>query len=278
MAEFWQLNAFFAQLRAERDGGRDGGRDVRLVDRDMNEDAIFYELPGGFQKAAYPVFPDGQKIASDGRVSRVVRRRELGEWIGTSKLWHTVIVQRVWRTLLKSPLEADADVTAELVAQSTANEGHLESVIRWVVLSDAFCRPSHPADHRLAGGAIGMYRSSGQLNDTIDLLKVVDSNDGASILFARNVGGDGTAIAAQVISTIPLLPAREAFVDQIGDSELRWKERIDHLFLYAVGRLPLATERRTIEAIQKKQSDQKKGLKTIMEVLSNSADGDSLLD
>jgi hypothetical protein len=274
MAEFWQLNSFFSQLRPERNAGQD----VRLVDRDMNEDAIFYELPGGFQKAAYPVFPDGQKIDTDGRVDQVVRRRELGEWIGTSKSWHSVIVQRVWRSLLRSSLDADTEITTQLVQQSASNGGELEALIRWIVLSDAFCRSSHPADHRLAGGAIGMFRANGRLNNTIDLLKVAEANDGGSILFAQNIGDNVNAIAAPVISTMPLLPVREAFVGQIVDSELRWKERIDHLFLYAVGRLPLASERRTIQAIHKKQSDESKALKTIMEVLSNSADGDSLLD
>lgn len=273
MSDFWQLNAFFAQLRAERDGDQ-----VRLVDRDMQEDVIYFELPGGFQKAVLPVFPDGQSIASSGNVASVVRRRELADWIGSSTLWHRVVVQRVWRTLLQSPLEGESSVTEALVSQSAAHAGSLATLTRWIVLSEAFGRASHPADHRLAGGVIGMYRADGQLKASRDLLRVAESNDGNSILLARAFdNSEPGVIAVAPIATIPLLPSRAAFVDQIVDSKLRWKEQVDHLFLHAIGRLPRSAERRIIAAIHQKQPDNRQALKTIMEALCNSADSDNLL-
>jgi hypothetical protein len=54
-------------------------------------------------------------------------------------------------------------------------------------------------------------------------------------------------------------------------SELRWQERIDHVFLFAVGRPPTAGERKVVDEIHAKQPDETKALETIMEALANSA-------
>ncbi|MEO1970081.1 MAG: DUF1549 domain-containing protein [Pirellulaceae bacterium] len=276
MSDYWQLNAFFGQLRQERDPR---SKEIRLIDRDMTDEVIFYEIPGGYQKAAMPVFLDGQTIVSDGRVESAVRREELGEWIGTSPQWHAVVVHQVWKTVFGMALNVDsnAELRLKLVEQSAAQGDKLETLVRWLVLSDAFCRvgaeevPHRGDGHWASNLPVGAYLAEVKYGPAVDLLNVASSNDGNSILSARNVADPSDSISVPVRTVVPLDADGVAFVDRIIRSELRWQERIDHVFLFAVGRPPTAGERKVVDEIHAKQPDEAKALETIMEALANSA-------
>jgi hypothetical protein len=282
MSDYWQLNAFFGQMRQDRDPS---SKEIRLVDRDMTDEAIFYEIPGGYQKAAFPVFLDGQRIASDGRsngrIDRSLRRAELGEWIGTSPQWHGVIVRQVWKIIFGTTLNVDRDAELQraLVEQSAAQGEKLETLVRWLVLSDAFSKvaseevPRRSDGHWASNLPVGAYLASVKFEPAVDLLNLASSNDGDSILSARSVGGPSNTIAVPIRIVVPLAADGVAFVDRIVNGELRWKERIDHVFLVAVGRPPTARERKVAGQIHAKQPTERKALSTIMEALRNSAAG-----
>ncbi|MEQ8848289.1 DUF1549 domain-containing protein [Botrimarina sp.] len=124
--QFWELNAFFRQTRAERVRGEPGQRaKARLVDRDFYGEGrgpmaavslapgqpeaaeTYYELRNGKLKVAYPVFIDGTSLAGvfkdrghdhgdSGRLALVNRREELAGLIAASPDFARAAVNREW--------------------------------------------------------------------------------------------------------------------------------------------------------------------------------------
>lgn len=104
--KYWEMNAFFRQVRAFRGGARarDGGV-AQLVDQDFlgesqGKSEIFYEMRNGLSKVAYPVFVDGQTIDQSGLVNVVNRRKELAEMMVESPYMTRSIVNRTWAHFL----------------------------------------------------------------------------------------------------------------------------------------------------------------------------------
>ncbi|MCA9210832.1 MAG: DUF1549 domain-containing protein, partial [Planctomycetales bacterium] len=99
--EFWSLNAFFRQMKVERD--KQSGA-VRLVDAsfrgegsgDLAEAEIYYEDLSGYKRAAYPAFPGGPEIAKSGDIGEVDRRAELARLVASSDDLGRAFVNRVW--------------------------------------------------------------------------------------------------------------------------------------------------------------------------------------
>ena len=165
--QFWELNAFFRQVRALR--RFDGGRRVawiELVDEDFagqggdpDEAEIFYELRNGLVKVAYPVFVDGTEISrsgllpgllEDGTTYGVNRRRELASLIRSNPLFPKAVVNRIWAYFLGYGFTTPIDdfgahnspthpALLEGLAQRFAEYSYdMKSLMRWIVLSKPY--------------------------------------------------------------------------------------------------------------------------------------------
>lgn len=128
--QFWELNAFFRQTRAERIRDMGGGRPrARIVQRDFYGEGrgpraavnlvpgqaeraeTYYELRNGKLKVAYPAFLDGTTLSDvftergvdygdSGRLELVNRREELASLIAESPELARSAVNREWGRLL----------------------------------------------------------------------------------------------------------------------------------------------------------------------------------
>lgn len=157
--KYWEMNAFFRQVRAFNGGmrARDGGV-AQLVDQDFkgengsNPDKaeIFYEMRNGLMSVAYPVFVDGTEINPSGYVKVVNRRKELADKMIESPFFAKSIVNRMWGHYLgygfTSPVDDlgphNAPSNPELLdylAEEFRNSEHdLRQLIKWIALSKPY--------------------------------------------------------------------------------------------------------------------------------------------
>ncbi|MFM8250198.1 MAG: DUF1549 domain-containing protein [Planctomycetota bacterium] len=154
---FWQLNSFFRQAVVERSGDQSWrlvNRDFVGEGRDVESAAVFYELPSGVVRAAYPVFLDGTELPTSGRVSEVDRRAELARLVTHSPDFSRAIINRLWAHFLgygfvnpiddlgpQRPVVMPA-VWEQLAATWSAQGHDWRSALRWIALSDAFALSS----------------------------------------------------------------------------------------------------------------------------------------
>jgi hypothetical protein len=166
--QFWELNAFFRQTRADRreEGERDFvghvvKRDFRGETGDPNKADIFYELRNGKLKVAYPVFVDGTSLAATfadrgedfgdhGYVADVNRREELSKLILASREFDRAIVNRMWGHFLgygfTKPVDdigphnppSHPELLDQLGAAFRAGGLDLKQLMRWIVLSEPY--------------------------------------------------------------------------------------------------------------------------------------------
>ncbi|MCA9104684.1 MAG: DUF1549 domain-containing protein [Planctomycetales bacterium] len=103
--KYWEMNAFFRQVRAQRIGGRGDNGGARLVDQDfrgegagadISQAVLYYEERSGYSRTAFPVFVDGTEIGRDGRVEQVNRRQELADLVVASEYFEKAAVNRMW--------------------------------------------------------------------------------------------------------------------------------------------------------------------------------------
>lgn len=167
--QFWELNAFFRQARAERlpDGQNDRGV-ARIMDRDFAGEGgdpskadVFYELRNGRLKVAYPVFMDrvslaeiyadrGEDFGDRGYLADVNRRAELAKLIRESSDFPQAIVNRVWGRFLGAGFTKPVDDLGphnppthpellEMLAMRLRDSSFdLKALTRWIVLSDPY--------------------------------------------------------------------------------------------------------------------------------------------
>ena len=169
--QFWELNAFFRQVRALR--RFDGTRDIQwieLVDEDFSgeggnaeEAELYYELRNGLMKVAYPIFVDGTEISRTGYVPRTLdggekiganRRQELANLIKASSLMPKAIVNRMWGHFLgygfTRPIDdlgdhnppSNPELLDGLAERFREQSFDLKEVIRWIVLSRPYALSS----------------------------------------------------------------------------------------------------------------------------------------
>ncbi|HZZ29240.1 MAG TPA: DUF1549 domain-containing protein [Pirellulales bacterium] len=158
--QFWELNAFFRQTKAVREGPRRTPEPVaELINSDFNGDPgapspaqalLFYELRNGQLKSAYPVFVDGTEINPDGRVSKVNRREELAKLVKSSPYMDQAIVNRMWGHFLgygfTKPVDdmgpqnpaSHPELLEKLAKDFGAHSHDLKQLIRWIVLSEPY--------------------------------------------------------------------------------------------------------------------------------------------
>ncbi len=172
--QFWELNAFFRQMRLERDD-REGH--YRLVDRDFKgeggqdaaEAEVYFERLDGKLQAAYPVFLGRQSISPSGRLEDVNRREQLARLVASSDDLSLSVVNRLWAHFLGHGFTSTVDdmgphsppshpqLLNGLASQFAAHDHDLRSLMRWIALSDAFGLSSRvtegtDADQPDAGG------------------------------------------------------------------------------------------------------------------------------
>jgi hypothetical protein len=175
-AKFWQMNAFFRQVRAQRIGTR-GSRNGRLVDADFRgEDAqgakeasIYYELRNAELEVAFPTFVDGQEASSrSGYVSDVNRRAELAKMMLDSEYVERTVANRYWAHFLgygfTKPIDdlgphnppSHPELLEYLASQVRDSSFNLKELITWITLSESYSlsskmNPTNEIDDPLLG-------------------------------------------------------------------------------------------------------------------------------
>lgn len=154
--DYWSLNACFRQMQAERseDAAKLVNRDFAGKSGDQDEAEVYFQLPSGLMAAAYPRFLDGTELPRSGKVSVVDRRSRVAELIAKSQWLAPTVVNRMWGHFFgysftgpQDDLWGDGQSThpelVEKLARDFVASGYdLRSLMRWIVLTDAFSRSS----------------------------------------------------------------------------------------------------------------------------------------
>ncbi|HET6880175.1 MAG TPA: DUF1549 and DUF1553 domain-containing protein [Pirellulales bacterium] len=158
---FWELNAFFRQMRAEPTTVGNQFKAVRLLDGDFDgeggdprEAEVYFEQRNGIMQVAYPTFIDGTAIDPNGLVSVVDRRQELARLVSRSEELKLTIVNRLWAHFLgygfTKPLDdmgphnppSHPELLSRLANEFAGHGYDLKRLIRWITLSDAYALSS----------------------------------------------------------------------------------------------------------------------------------------
>jgi hypothetical protein len=161
---FWAMNSFFRQMKAEKTPDA-----VKLVDTDyvsasgdVEEAQVYYQLPSGELKAAFPKLPDGTAVSPSGLLSEVNRREELARWIVKSEELPQAYVNRMWSHFFgygfTRPVDdmgshnqaVHGEILDRLSKEFVASGYDMKSVVRWISLSDPFSRSSKIPPGQLA--------------------------------------------------------------------------------------------------------------------------------
>lgn len=151
--KYWEMNAFFRQVRAFPGGARarDGGV-AQLTDQDFRGESqgqseIFYEMRNGLSRVAFPVFVDGTEIPRDGLVNVVNRREELAKLMIQSPFLTRSIVNRMWAHFLgygfTSPVDdlgphnvpSNPELLEFLSEEFRRADFDIRELISWIALS-----------------------------------------------------------------------------------------------------------------------------------------------
>lgn len=157
---YWEMNAFFRQVRAFRGGMRsaDSGP-AQLADQDYGGEGrgrnyekppIFYEMRNGEMRVAYPVFIDGTEIDPSGYVKAVNRREEFARLMVQSEYFPKALANRIWAHFLgygfTTPVDdlgphnpATHPELLDFLAEEFRDTGYdLRQLISWIVLSKPY--------------------------------------------------------------------------------------------------------------------------------------------
>ncbi len=167
--QFWEMNAFFRQSTAKQlNNPRDrmevnnaelANHDFSGEDKRPQEAVLFYELRNGITKAAFPVFVDGTKLATDsGYVKDIDRRTELAKLIVKSDYLPQAMANRMWAHFLgygfTKPIDdmgphnppTHPELLAGLGAEFKKNSYDVKQLIRWIMLSEPYSLSSRFTD------------------------------------------------------------------------------------------------------------------------------------
>ncbi len=271
LGDFWELNAFFQQMKVERDPA---SQRVALTDRDFagasgaaKDAELFYRLPDGRLGMAYPEFQD-QAISHSGLLSDVHRRRELAKLVVASDDFHRATVNRVWSWLLgygfSQPVDdlgphnppSHPELLDRLAAELAAHDSHTKGLVRWIVLSEPFGlsskrMPESWLDTPESGATplfARYYAKEKRAGDVAQLLVqavhrrpvVAYAVSGA---LARRAWLRPSLHPPQIIEVHPDAQwSGPAWLPSLGRSKLPPEKKIEHVFLSVLARKPSARE------------------------------------
>jgi hypothetical protein len=267
--EFWELNAFFRQIKIQRES-----QAIVLSDQDFagasgaaKDAELFYRLPDGRLGMAYPEL-NGQAIPHSGLVSDVNRRRELARLVVSSDDFRSAMVNRVWSWLFgygfTQPVDdmgphnppSQPELLERLAGELAAHDFNTKGLIRWIVLSEPFGlsgkrMPESWMDAPESGGRPLFARYYSKQNGDGDvsrmLVQVVHrrpvteySVPGA---LARRSWLRPSVEPPQIIETLPdsQWPG-PAWLPRLARSNVPAEKKIEHLFLSVLDRRPTSRE------------------------------------
>ena len=272
--EFWQLNAFFRQMTVQRDRA---AQRIVLTDRDYagasgaaKDAELFYRLPDGRLGMAYPRL-GGQAIPHSGLVADVQRRRELAKLVVASEDFPRATVNRVWSWLLgygfTQPVDdmgphnppSHPELLERLAGELAAHDFDTKSLIRWIVLSEAFGlsgkrTPESWMDAPESGGPPLFARyyareNGGQEKGDVSrmLVQAVHRRPAARAAvpgaLARRTWLRPSAEPLEIIETQPESQwPGPAWLPRLARSSLAPEKKIEHLFLSVLDRRPTSRE------------------------------------
>lgn len=155
--KYWEMNAFFRQVRAFPGGMRGSNAAAELADQDFNGESgnideadLFFELRNGLIKVAYPVFVDGSEVDRSGYVNVVNRRKVLADKIVESPYFSKAAVNRVWAHFLgygfTNPVDdlgphnipTHPELLDYLSQEFRSNSFDVRKLISWITLSEPY--------------------------------------------------------------------------------------------------------------------------------------------
>jgi hypothetical protein len=271
LGDFWELNAFFRQMRIERDPTT---QQVVLSDGDFagasgaaKDAELFYRLPDGRLGMAYPEF-DGQAIPRSGLVSDVHRRRELAKLVVASDDFHVATVNRIWSWLLgygfSQPVDdlglhnppSHPELLERLAGELAAHDSNTKGLIRWIVLSEPFGlsgkrMPESWLDVPESGGRPLFARYYSKENGDGDVSRMLVqavhrrpvTEYAVPGALARRSWLRPSVQPPQIIETHPDSQwSGPAWLPRLARSNLPPEKKIEHVFLSVLDRNPTARE------------------------------------
>jgi len=269
--DFWELNAFFRQLRVERDRE---SQVVVLSDQDFAGESgaakdaeLFYRLPNGRLGMAYPEF-NGQAISRSGLLNDVNRRRELAKLVVASEDFRRAAVNRAWSWLFgygfTQPVDdmgphnppSHPELLERLADEFAAHDFNTKGLVRWIVLSEPFGlsgkrMPESWMDAPESGGhpLFARYYSPAKGNQDVYKLLVQAVHQrpvteyASTGAMARRSWLRPSAEPPQIIATLPdsQWPG-PAWLPKLARSSLTPEKKIEHLFLSVLDRSPTPRE------------------------------------
>ena len=155
--KYWEMNAFFRQVRAFPGGMRGSNAAAELADQDfrgesgnIDEADLFFELRNGPIKVAYPVFVDGSQVDRSGYVNVVNRRKILADKMIESPYFPKAAVNRAWAHFLgygfTNPVDdlgphniaTHPELLDYLAQEFRSNRFDLRKLISWITLSEPY--------------------------------------------------------------------------------------------------------------------------------------------
>ncbi len=269
--EFWQLNAFFQQMRIHR-ASEDSFAAVKEVDfhggTGIAQDAeIFYPGQDGRLRAAYPRFKS-ESIPKSGLLADVHRRQELARLLTRSPDFRRAAVNRVWAKLLKfgfiEPVDgagpnhrpSHPELLEGLSEQLAAHDFDLKRLTRWIVLSRAFDvsdqrTPESWLDSPETGGAPLFARFYTEPDRSMDLHR--------SLMVAVRTRPTGPTLHASKLArrswtpsqvTVPQIIDTQGsesmigplWLDRLAASDMSADKKVEHLFRAVLDRKPTTRE------------------------------------
>jgi len=271
LGDFWELNAFFRQLRVERDRESQA---IVLSDQDFPGESgaakdaeLFYRLPNGRLGMAYPEF-NGQAISRSGLLSDVNRRRELAKLVVASEDFRRATVNRVWSWLFgygfTQPVDdmgphnppSHPELLDRLADEFAAHDFNTKGLVRWIVLSEPFGlsgkrMPESWMDAPESGGPPLFARYYAPAEGDQDVYKMLVqavhqrpvTEYASTGAMARRSWLRPTAEPPQIIATLPdsQWPG-PAWLPKLARSSLTPEKKIEHLFLSVLDRSPTPRE------------------------------------
>ena len=276
--QFWELNAFFRQLKIERD--RDRGAIVTNANVAQDEEATYYTLRDGIVKAAYPRFVDGTEIPRDPKVEKVNRRELLANLITKSEQFRQAMANRFWAELFGVGFTIPTDnigphnppshpeLLAKLGGQFAAHDYDVRELLRWIVLSQPFALSSGEiANYDQLGSSLVFDRFPQATGSNEPVMKRLQVAHQAYASTQRYVG----ELASVKATTVPgLVPPELSDVDDILatvateairmskstvygnnilESDLNIDQKIQHMFYATLHRPPTANEQQAVADI-----------------------------